>query len=86
MSPGLGDFQFIPARGTFETNFGASSDLLVSAIDTDLEWVREHTQWGLKAIEWDSHGRDASFLLAGSELEAAEQWLARQSARADRAG
>jgi WD40 repeat protein len=81
LPPGLGDFQFIPARGTFEANFEASSDLLVSAIETDLEWVREHTQWGLKAIEWDSHGRDASFLLAGSELEAAEQWLARQSGK-----
>jgi WD40 repeat protein len=81
LPPGLGDFQFIPARGTFETNLGASSDLLLSGIDTDLEWVREHTQWGLKAIEWDGHGRDASFLLSGSELEAAEQWLARQSGK-----
>jgi WD40 repeat protein len=79
--PGLGDFQFIPARGTFESNFEASSDLLASAIDTDLEWVREHTQWGLKAIEWDSHARDTSFLLSGSELGAAEQWLARQSGK-----
>ncbi len=81
LPPGLGDFQFVPPRGTFEANFEASSGLLVSAIDTDLEWVREHTQWGLKAIEWDNHGRDASFLLAGSELEAAEQWLARQSGK-----
>ncbi len=81
LPPGLADFQFVPPRGRFEENFEASSDLLVSAIDTDLEWVREHTQWGLKAIEWDNHGRDASFLLAGSELEAAEQWLARQSGK-----
>ena len=81
LPPRLGDFQFVPPRGRFEANFEASSDLLVSAIDTDLEWVREHTQWGLKAIEWDNHGRDASFLLAGSELEAAEQWLARQSGK-----
>ncbi len=78
---GLGAFQFVPPRGEFETNFQASSDLLVSAIDTDLDWVRDHTQWGLKAIEWDDHRRDASFLLAGSELEAAEQWLARQSGK-----
>src|SRR6266566_2189675 len=81
LPPGLADFQFVPPRGRFEENFEASSDLLVSAIDTDLEWVREHTQWGLKAIEWDNHGRDAGFLLAGSELEAAEQWLARQSGK-----
>src|SRR5208282_5542016 len=45
LPPRLGDFQFIPPRGRFDANFEASSDLLVSAIDTDLEWVREHTQW-----------------------------------------
>jgi WD40 repeat protein len=78
---GLPAFQFVPPRGEFEADFSASLDLLVSAIDTDLEWVRDHTQWGLKAIEWDDHGRDTSFLLAGSELEAAEQWLARQSGK-----
>jgi hypothetical protein len=43
--------------------------------------VRDHTQWGLKAIEWEDHGRDASFLLTGRELEAAEQWLACQSGK-----
>ena len=43
--------------------------------------MRDHTRWGLKSIEWGDHGRDASFLLTGSELEAAEQWLARQSGK-----
>jgi len=81
LPPGLGAFQFVPPRGEFEANAEASSDLLVSAIDTDPEWVRDHTQWGLKAIEWERHGRDASFLLAGSELEEAEKWLARQSGK-----
>jgi hypothetical protein len=71
----------VPSRGEFEAAFEASTDLLVSVIDTDLDWVRDHTQWGRKAIEWDDHGRDASFLLAGNELEAAEQWLARQSGK-----
>ena len=30
----------------------------------------------MKALEWDAHGRDRSFLLRGAELAAAEQWLA----------
>jgi WD40 repeat protein len=81
LPPSLADFQFIPPRGTFDDDFEACADLLVRAIDTDLDWVREHTQWTLKAVEWNGHERDVSFLLAGSELEAAEHWLARQSGK-----
>lgn len=54
----------------------AGVDRLVQALDTDLEWDRAHTHWLLKAIEWDESGRDRSFLLRGSELAAAEGWLA----------
>ena len=36
---------------------------------------------GQKALEWEHHDRDRSFLLSGSELEAAEGWLARQSGK-----
>jgi WD40 repeat protein len=73
--------QFIPGRGVFGDDFDASLDQLVSAIEVDLEWTRAHTQWGLKAIEWEQHGRDDSFLLSGSELEAAEGWLAGQAGK-----
>ena len=48
----------------------------MQALDTDLEWDRAHTHWLLRAIEWDESGRDRSFLLRGSELTAAEGWLA----------
>jgi TIR domain len=81
LPPELEAFQFVPPRGEFGADSEASSDLLVAAIETDPEWVRDHTQWGLKAIDWDDHGRDASFLLTGSELEDAEKWLARQSGK-----
>jgi hypothetical protein len=49
---------------------------LVQAIETDLEWEHQHTRLTVKALEWDQSGRDRSFLLRGSELAAAEQWLA----------
>lgn len=49
---------------------------LVTAIDTDLEWEHQHTRLTVKALEWDQSGRDRSALLRGSELVAAEQWLA----------
>jgi hypothetical protein len=50
--------------------------LIIAAIETDLEWERQHTRLTVKALEWDDSGRDRSFLLRGSELAAAEQWLA----------
>jgi WD40 repeat protein len=58
------------------TEFAEGVDRLVAAIDTDLEWERQHTRLTVKALEWDAAGRDRSFLVRGSELAAAEQWLA----------
>ena len=49
---------------------------LISALEADLEWEHQHTRLTVKALEWDQAGRDRSFLLRGSELAAAERWLA----------
>ena len=57
-------------------DFDGGVERLVQALDTDLDWDRGHTHWLVKAIEWDESGRDRSFLLRGSELTAAERWLA----------
>jgi TIR domain len=73
--------QFVPQRGEFDDDFARSLQTLVAAIDTDLEWVKAHTQWGRKALEWEAHEHDASFLLSGSELDEAERWIARQSGK-----
>ncbi len=64
-------------------DFAASLDRVVRALDTDLAATREHTRWLVKALEWDEEGRDRSFLLRGSELKAAENWLARTSPEAE---
>jgi WD40 repeat protein len=77
----LSTHNWVPQLGLFEEDFARSMDALVTAIETDLDWVGEHTRWGQKAIEWDEHQRDRSFLLSGSELATAEQWLARQSGK-----
>ena len=50
-------------------------DRLVAAIETDLEWEHQHTRLTVKALEWASGGRDASLLVRGAELAAAERWL-----------
>jgi YVTN family beta-propeller protein len=49
---------------------------LVKALDTDLEWEREHSRLTMRALEWERSGRDRSFLLRGADLKAAERWLA----------
>jgi WD40 repeat protein len=71
--PALASINWIFFRETedFETAF----QNLMGAIDTDLEYVRTHTRLLEKAIEWDKHDRDASFLLRGTDLKKAEQWL-----------
>jgi hypothetical protein len=52
---------------------------LITAIDTDLEWVRQHTRFALRAAYWEARGRDNAFLLHGMELREAIRWL-RQAA------
>jgi WD40 repeat protein len=68
---------------TEDTEFDSATDRVVQALDTDLEHRKEHTRWLVKCIEWDSEGRDRSFLLRGSELKAAENWMARTPIDAD---
>jgi hypothetical protein len=41
----------------------------------DLEWIRAHTRLLTRAIEWNSKGRNDSFLLRGDDLHDAERWL-----------
>src|SRR5207245_11646426 len=52
--------------------------VLADAINTDIEWVREHTRIGERAEEWNAARRRSSTLLRGDALESAERWLARQ--------
>jgi WD40 repeat protein len=65
---------WIPVDG--EAPFEAGVDRVVAALETDLEWERQHTRVTVKALEWDGSGRDKSFLLRGADLKAGEGWLA----------
>jgi WD40 repeat protein len=53
----------------------AGIEVLVRALETDLEHVRTHTRLGVAAGRWEASGRDTSQLLRGAELAAAEAWL-----------
>lgn len=56
-------------------NFEQAFQELLQAIDIDLEHVRAHTRLLIRALEWQSKGQNPSFLLRGTDLEDAEQWL-----------
>jgi WD40 repeat protein len=47
---------------------------IIEALDADLAWRDAHTRLANRAQEWLASGRDASFLLRGSDLRSAEAW------------
>ena len=62
---------FLRAEDDFEANF----ELLIQALDTDLDYVREHTRLLTLSIDWDQNQRRRSAGLRGQELQTAEGWL-----------
>lgn len=56
-------------------DFDAGLTKLVEALDTDFDWLDQHTRLLRRALEWDGKARDKSLILRGSDLRAAEQWL-----------
>ena len=58
-----------------EDNFDSSFQSLAEAIRTDLEHTRTHTRLLQRASEWDTNNRDSGYLLRGSDLRAAKEWL-----------
>ena len=55
----------------FETAFSQ----LVRTLDTDREYVHQHTKWSQRAQEWDDKERSNDLFLRGSEFALAEAWL-----------
>lgn len=64
------------------TGFGPGLLELRAALDTDLDWLREHTRLFERASEWDTDGRKAFRLLSGSDITSAKAWLERQPSKA----
>ena len=62
---------FLRAEDDFEANF----ERLIDALDTDLDYVREHTRLLTLSIDWDQNQRRRSAGLRGQELQTAEGWL-----------
>jgi TPR repeat protein len=59
------------------SGFGTGIAKLVTALNTDFDWLREHTRYLQRAIEWDKGGRPANRLLSGNDILEAKAWVAR---------
>jgi hypothetical protein len=53
----------IPGSG-----FGTGLANLVTALNTDFDWLREHTRYLRRAMEWDAGGRPTDRLLSGNDI------------------
>jgi TPR repeat protein len=59
-----------------DAGFGTGLAELVTALNTDFDWLREHTRYLQRAMEWDAGGRPANRLLSGGDIRAAKAWAA----------
>ena len=71
--PALARPNWIPTRA--DDDFEQAIEALVAAIEIDEAWVEQHARFTHRTSEWLRHDRDASYLLRGSDLSAAERWL-----------
>ena len=60
------------------SGFGTGLASLVAALNTDFDWLREHTRYLQRAMEWDTGGRPANRLLSGNDILEAKAWAARR--------
>ena len=65
------NWAFFDDEAQFEKNFAD----LITALGTNLSYVREHTRLLVRATEWSRSERDASYLLRGVDLRNAENLL-----------
>jgi hypothetical protein len=64
------------------SGFGSGLAGLVEALNTNLDWIRDHTRLCALSERWQTRKRDVALLLRGDELEDAERWLARKPPKA----
>lgn len=65
-------------------DFAQGTATLISALDTDLDWVHSHTRLLTRAVEWEAKGKNNSFVLRDDDLREAERWLTEAGADKER--
>lgn len=58
-----------------DTTFESVLNDLITALDTDQLYVKSHTRYLVRALEWQQFKRNPSFLLEGDQLASAKEWL-----------
>lgn len=58
-----------------EAEFTSNFQKLISALDMDLAYIRQHTRLLVRAKEWEAAQHIGASLLRDEELAAAQQWL-----------
>jgi WD40 repeat protein len=66
------NYIFFDDPGRFEEG----ADRLAEALQTDIGWIRQHTEIGEAARHWAEAGRPGGLLLRSPALEKAESWIA----------
>ncbi len=59
-------------------SFGRGLNALAKALNTDIDWIREHTAYAEQAMRWAGKGRAEALLLRGVEIGNAKAWAARR--------
>ncbi|MGK7904707.1 MAG: TIR domain-containing protein [Hormoscilla sp.] len=67
----LNSLYFQEGVNDFEKSLASLIDLLRSHTD----YVEQHTQFLVKALEWERHQKQTSYLLTGEERQQGEAWL-----------
>lgn len=68
----LGRIHILPAEGEFSLE--QHLPVLLDALNTDREWVKEHTRLSDRARQWITKERSPALLLRGTALKDAEAW------------
>ena len=75
---GLNYIFFYPEPEAPGSGFGHGLKSLSTALNTDFQWLREHTRYLQRASEWNDGGRPANRLLSGDDIAEAKAWAARR--------
>jgi hypothetical protein len=64
-----------------DDDFDVAVKKLMTAIQTDYEWLATHRRLQVKALEWERNNKETSFLLRGKDLQDAELQFATNSSK-----
>lgn len=84
MHPKLASTNWVYMRSR-KDDFKGTIPQLVSAIQTDLGWVQQHTRLLERSTEWERKNKSKSYLLQGEDLEEGEKWMTESTKHESRA-